>query len=60
MFRRQRHIAGQRGVEIRFGHLDQLLKLTQFIVGKSDNFGVGKPAEDQIHLAGATMPAAKQ
>ena len=33
-FRRQQNVAAQSGIEIGIGHLDQLLQLSQFIVGK--------------------------
>ena len=60
IFRRRRHLAGQRGIEIGIGHLDQMLELSQFVVREIGDLGVGKPAENEIHLAGAAMPAAKQ
>ena len=53
-------IAGQRGIEIGIGHLDQMFQFGQFVVGQVGDLGIGEPAEDQIHLAGAAMPAAKQ
>jgi hypothetical protein len=37
-----------------------MLKLRQLVVSEASDLGIGKPAEDEIHLAGATMPAAKQ
>src|SRR5260370_885541 len=40
--------------------LDQLFELGQFMVGEPGDLGVGKAAENEIHLAGAAMPAAKQ
>jgi len=40
--------------------LDQALKAIQIAVGEVSDFGIGKAAEDEIHLAGAAMPAAKQ
>ena len=53
-------VAGQGGIEIGIGHFDQALELGQFGVGQVGDLGVGEAAEDQIHLAGAAMPAAKQ
>ena len=53
-------VAGQRGIEIGIGHLDQMFELSQFVVAQVGDFGVGKAAENEIHLAGAAMPAAKQ
>jgi hypothetical protein len=60
MFRLWRNGAGQRGIEIGVGHVDQDLEIAQFIVAQIGDFGVREPAEDQVHLAGAAMPAAKQ
>ena len=60
MFGVERLVAGQRGIEIGIGHLDQALELVQFGVGEVGDLGIGKPAEDEVHLAGAAMPAAKQ
>ena len=50
----------KRGIQIGIGHLDQVFQLRQFGVGKIGDRGVGEAAENQIHLAGAAMPAAKQ
>src|SRR6202035_3697112 len=60
IFRRRRHLAGQRGVEIGVGHVHQMLELRQFLFREICNLGIGKAAENQVHLAGAAMPAAKQ
>ena len=34
IFRRRRRVAGQRGIEIGIGHLDQAFELSQFVVGR--------------------------
>src|ERR1700726_3104402 len=60
MFARQRLVAGQRGIEIGGGDLDQALELRQFVVGEGCDLGIRKTAENEIHFAGAAMPAAKQ
>ena len=60
IFRASGRVAGQRGIEIGIGQLDQALELVQFGVRKIRDFGVGKAAEDEVHLARAAMPAAKQ
>ena len=60
IFRRRRHLAGQRGIEIGVGHVHQILELSQFVLREIGDLGIGKAAENEIHLAGAAMPAAKQ
>src|ERR1700752_4076614 len=60
MFRRQGRVADQRGIEIGIGHLDQALQCAQFFGRKGCNLGIGKAAEDQVHLARSAVPAAKQ
>jgi hypothetical protein len=37
-----------------------MFQLSEFVVAERGDLGIGKPAEDEIHLAGAAMPAAKQ
>jgi len=60
MLRRQWRASGKRGVKVGIGHLDQTLQLIELIAGQMRNLGIGKSAEDKVHLAGAAMPAAKQ
>src|SRR6266511_2912515 len=52
--------AGNPGIEVRVGHLDEALVFRQLGIAQTVDPGVGKPAHDQVHLADAAMPGAKQ
>jgi hypothetical protein len=56
----ERRVAGQRGIEIRIGRLDQPLEFSQFIIAQTRYLGIGEAPEDEVHLTGTAMPAAEQ
>src|SRR6185312_10919925 len=37
-----------------------MFELSQFLFGEACDLGIREPAENEVHLAGATMPTAKQ
>src|SRR5580700_2841453 len=60
IFGRQRPVAGDRGVKIGIRHFQEPFELPQLVVAEVSDFRIRKAAEDEVKLAGAAMPAAKQ
>ena len=57
---RNRAFAGDHGQEFGVGNVEKPLILVDFVAGQGADLGIGEAAEDEVHLAHATMPGAEQ